>query len=63
MSTGWSRYSKIRSKSASEVWTSRPTPSSEPIGKNNRVWSVVKATSSGSDTAVDPCASASPPNQ
>ena len=37
MSIGWSRYSKIRSKSASEVCTSRPTPRSEPTGKNSRV--------------------------
>ena len=33
MSIGWSRYSKIRSKSASDVCTSRLTPSSEPTGK------------------------------
>jgi len=45
MSTGVSRYSKIRSKSASEVWMSRPTPSSEPTGKNRRACSVVNATS------------------
>ena len=45
MSTGWSRYSKIRSKRASELCTSTWTPSSEPIGKKSRDWSVVKATS------------------
>src|SRR4029453_5245185 len=53
----------MRSNSASEVCTSRPTPSSDPTGKNNLVCSVVKATSSGSETASDPPASASPPNQ
>ena len=45
MSTGWSRYSKIRSNSASELCTSIWTPSRLPIGKNSRVCSVVKATS------------------
>ena len=53
----------MRSKSASDVCTSRPTPSSEPTGKKSRVCSVVKATSIGIESAVDPCASASPPNQ
>ena len=47
MSTGWSRYSKIRSKSASDVCTSTPTDSIEPTGKNSRVCSVVNATSVG----------------
>ena len=41
-----SRYSKIRSKSASEEWTSVETWSIEPIGKKRRDWSVVKATMS-----------------
>jgi hypothetical protein len=45
MSTGRSRYSKIRSKSASELWTSTEMLSRLPIGAKSRVWSVVKATS------------------
>ena len=53
----------MRSNSASEVCTSTPTPSSDPTGKNSRVCRVVNATSSGSDTASDPPASARPPNQ
>ena len=53
----------MRSNSASEVCTSSPTPSRDPTGKNNLVCSVVKATSTGSETASDPPASASPPNQ
>ncbi len=44
ISTGRSRYSKIRSKSASDVWMSIPTESSEPTGKKSRVCSVVNAT-------------------
>ena len=63
MSIGWSRYSKMRSKSASEVCTSSPTPSSEPTGKKSRVCSVVNETSVGTEIACEPCASASPPNQ
>jgi hypothetical protein len=63
MSTGWSRYSKIRSKSASEVCTSSPTPSSDPTGKKRRVCRVVNATSTGIEIALEPLASASPPNQ
>ena len=63
MSIGSSRYSKIRSKSASDVCTSRPTPSSEPTGKNSRVCSVVNATSVATSIACEPLASASPPNQ
>ncbi len=59
MSIGWSRYSKIRSKSASEVCTSRLTPRSEPTGKKSRVWRAVNATSIG----IDPLESAKPPNQ
>ena len=44
MSTGRSRYSKIRPNSASEVCTSRPTDSSCCIGNSRRVCSVVNAT-------------------
>src|SRR2546421_124329 len=44
MSTGRSRYSKIRSNRASELWMSRPTESRLLIGKNRRVWRGVKAT-------------------
>ena len=44
MSGSRSRYSKTRSNSASEDWISTDTRSSETIGKNRRVWSVVKAT-------------------
>ena len=39
-----SRYSKIRSNSASEPWISTWTLSSWPSGKNSRLWSVVNAT-------------------
>ena len=53
----------MRSKSASEVCTSSPTPSSDPTGKKSRVCSVVNETRSGIETALEPCASASPPNQ
>ena len=45
MSIGRSRYSKIRSKSASELWTSIEIESRLPIGANSRVWRFVKATS------------------
>ena len=41
-----SRYSKIRSNSASEPWISTWTLSSWPSGKNSRLCSVVKATMS-----------------
>ena len=41
-----SRYSKIRSKSASAPWISTWTLSSWPSGKKSRLWSVVKATMS-----------------
>jgi hypothetical protein len=51
MSTGRSRYSKTRSKSAVEVWMSTPTLSSDPTGKNSRVCSVVNATSVPMETA------------
>ena len=44
MSTGRSRYSKIRSNSASEDSTSVCTPSSDWIGNSSRVCSVVNAT-------------------
>ena len=53
----------MRSKSASDVCTSRLTPSSEPTGKKSRVCSVVNATSVGTVIACEPCASARPPNQ
>jgi hypothetical protein len=39
-----SRYSKIRSNRAIEDCTSIDTWSMEPIGKNNRLCKVVKAT-------------------
>ena len=39
-----SRYSKIRSNRAIEDWTSTEVWSIEPIGKNRRLCSVVKAT-------------------
>jgi hypothetical protein len=51
MSIGWSRYSKTRSKSASEVCTSSPTPRREPTGKKRRDWSVVNATTVPIETA------------
>ena len=35
----------MRSKSASELWTSTATFNRLPIGKKSRVWSVVKAIS------------------
>ena len=41
-----SRYSKIRSNSASAPWISTWTLSSWPSGKNSRLWSVVNATMS-----------------
>jgi hypothetical protein len=63
MSTGRSRYSKIRVNSASEVWMSIPTLSSDWSGKNRRVWSCVKATSVPIEIAVDPEASDMPANQ
>ena len=44
MSTGRSRYSKIRSNSASEASMSAWTPSSDWIGNSSRVCSVVNAT-------------------
>ena len=53
----------MRSKSASEVCTSSPTPSSDPTGKNSRVCSVVNATSVGIEMTRDPLASSSPANQ
>ena len=52
MSTGRSRYSKTRSNSAVEVWTSTATLSSEEMGKKSRVWSVVKATTVPIETAA-----------
>ena len=47
-----SRYSKIRSNSASAPCTSTWTLSSWPSGKNSRDWSVVKATMSPADGRV-----------
>ncbi len=44
MSCGRSRYSKIRSNSANEVWTSFEIWSIDPIGKKMRDCSVVNAT-------------------
>jgi hypothetical protein len=55
MSTARSRYSKMRSKSASDVCTSMPTESRDPSGKNSRVWSVVKATTVPSDADTHGC--------
>ena len=49
-----SRYSKIRSKSANDAWTSVETCSIEPIGKKSRDWSVVKATMSPAFTLLKP---------
>ena len=46
ISGSMSRYSKIRSNSASEPWISTWTLSSWPSGKNSRLWRVVKATMS-----------------
>jgi hypothetical protein len=51
ISTGWSRYSKTRSKRASEVCASICTLRREPIGQKSRVCSVVKATTVPSETA------------
>ena len=44
MSWGMSRYSKIRSNSAKEVWTSLDTWSMEPMGKKILDCSVVNET-------------------
>ena len=63
MSTRRSRYSKIRSKSASELWTSIEIESRLPIGAKRRAWSVVNATSVPIVIAVEPCESAKPPTQ
>jgi hypothetical protein len=63
MSTGRSRYSKIRPKSASEVCTSRPTESSDWIGNSTRVCSVVNATTVPIEIAWPPEAMLSPANQ
>ena len=54
-----SRYSKIRSKSASDERSSTETWSSCPIGKYSRVWSVVKATMVPAEIGC-PCASSRP---
>ena len=44
MSWRRSRYSKIRSNSANDDWTSVETCSIDPIGKNSRDCNVVKPT-------------------
>ena len=53
-STGRSRYSKIRSNSAPDVWMSMPTDSSWPMGKKSRVCSVVNATTVPIEIALAP---------
>ncbi len=63
MSTGRSRYSKIRPNSASEVWTSRPTFSSDWIGNSRRVCSVVKATTVPIEIALPPEPWSTPENR
>jgi hypothetical protein len=63
MSTSRSRYSKMRWKSASELWTSRPTPSSDCSGKKSRVCRVVKATTVPIEIASPPEAMLWPANQ
>jgi hypothetical protein len=62
MSTGSSRYSKIRSKSASDVCTSSPTPRRPPTGKKSRDCRVVNETSVPIEIGW-PLASHQPPNQ
>ena len=42
----------MRSKSASDVCTSRLTPSNDPTGKKSRVWSVVNATIVAMETTL-----------
>jgi hypothetical protein len=63
MSTGRSRYSKMRANIASEVCTSSPTESSDWSGNRRRVWSVVKATTVPIEIACPPLAMLSPANQ
>jgi hypothetical protein len=63
MSISWSRYSKMRSKSASDDCTSSCTFSRLPMGKNRRVWSVVKATSVPIVIVSEPRAIEKPANQ
>ena len=53
----------MRSKSASELWTSTPTDRSDWIGKNSRVCSVVKATRVPIEMAPPPPAIDCPANQ
>ena len=55
MSTGRSRYSKIRSNSASDASTSAPVESRLWIGNSSRVWSCVNATTVPIEIAVWPC--------
>ena len=54
MSTGRSRYSKIRSNRAIELSTSVPVESRLWIGNSRRVWSWVKATTVPIEIAVLP---------
>ena len=59
-----SRYSKIRSKRASEPWISTWMPSSWPSGKKSRLWRVVKATIVPADGALGlPLAASVPASQ
>ena len=53
----------MRSNSASDVWMSTPTLSSEPIGNSRRVCSVVNATSVPIVIAPPPPAMLWPANQ
>jgi hypothetical protein len=63
MSISWSKYSKMRSNSASEDCTSSWTFSSPPIGKKRRVCSVVNATSVPMVIVSEPRAIEKPANQ
>ena len=62
MSTGRSRYSKMRANSASELCTCTPVRSSAFSGLNREFCRVVNATSVPIET-VEPPASARPPSQ
>ena len=53
----------MRPKSASEVWTSSPTESSDWIGNNRRVCSVVKATTVPIEIALPPEPWSTPANK
>ena len=63
MSTGRSRYSKMRWKSASEVWICTPVDSRLTAGRNRPCWSETKATSVPMETAGPPNWSARPAAQ